>query len=169
MNCGKGLLTVMAVSAALCSAVARADPDSVVKARVVQALVAAHIPNAANIQVESFNGEVDLAGVVFTEHSKARAAGVAGVVPGVTAVRNALEVQPRSDDADDATTARVKAALAAAHLPDVGPVEISTFNGEVDLSGVVYSIVARTQVMDLVGSTRGVTSVSSDLEIRDPP
>ena len=84
-------------------------------------------------------------------------------------MRNELEVQPRSDDSDDATTARVKAALATANLPDVGPVEISTFNGAVDLSGVVYSSVARTQIMDLVGSTRGVTSVNSDLEIRNPP
>ncbi len=110
------LPALLALAAALACTAAHADEDGVVQARVVQALAAAHIPNAANIQVHSFNGEIDLAGVVFTEHSKQRAADVAGVVPGVTAVQNGLEVQPRVDDTDDATTARVKAALSAAHL-----------------------------------------------------
>lgn len=169
MNSAKTFLAAVVVATTAFSSAAHADPDALVKARVVQALAAAHIPNAANIQVDSFNGEVDLAGVVFTQHSKDRAASVAGVVQGVTSVRNALEVQPRSDDGDDATTARVKAALAAAHLEDVGPVEVSTFNGEVDLSGVVYTSVARTQLVDLVGSTRGVASVSSDIEVRQRP
>ena len=155
--------------AALSGAPAMADPDDEVRARVVQALAAAHIPNAANIQVRSFNGEVDLSGVVFTEHSKERAANVAGVVPGVTSVQNGLQVQPRADDNDDATTARVRAALAAARLVDVGPIEVSTFNGEVDLSGIVYSSDARTRVMDIAGSTLGVTSISGDLQVRDRP
>ena len=163
------LPVLLCLAAALACAGAHADDDGVVRARVVQALAAAHIPNAANIQVHSFNGEIDLAGVVFTEHSKQRAAEVAGVVPGVTAVQNGLEVRPRVDDTDDATTARVKAALSTAQLADVGPIEVSTFNGEVDLSGIVYSSDARTRVMDIAGSTRGVTSISSDLQVRSRP
>jgi osmotically-inducible protein OsmY len=169
MHRASTFLVVVALTAGLFSASARADPDADVAARVRQALSAAHIPNAANIQIQSFNGEIDLAGVVFTERSKAQAASIASVVPGVTSVQNGLEVQPRSDDNDDATTARVKAALAAANLADVGPIEVSTFNGEVDLSGVVYSNAARTQVIDIAGSTRGATSVSSNLEVRDRP
>jgi osmotically-inducible protein OsmY len=169
MHRGHPFLVVVALSAGLFSASAPADQDADVAARVRQALVAAHIPNAGNLEIKSFNGEVDLAGVVFTERSKARVASIASVVPGVTSVQNGLEVQPRSDDNDDATTARVKAALASANLADAGPIEVSTFNGEVDLSGVVYSSAARTQVIDIAGSTRGATSVSSDLEVRDRP
>jgi osmotically-inducible protein OsmY len=163
------LLVVAFFATALFAAVARADQDADVASRVRQALIAAHIPNAANIQVQSFNGEVDLAGVVFTERSKARVASIAIVVPGVTSVQNGLEVQPRADNDDDATTARVQAALAAAQLADVGPIEVSTFNGEVDLGGVVYSSTALTQVMDIAGRTRGATSISSEIEVRDRP
>jgi hyperosmotically inducible periplasmic protein len=169
MQRARTFLVVAALTVGLFAGSARADQDADVAARVRQALSAAHIPNAANLQIQSFNGEVDLAGVVFTERSKARVASIASVVPGVTSVHNDLEVQPRSDDDDDATTARVKAALTAANLADAGPIEVSTFNGEVDLSGVVYSNAARTQVIDIAGSTRGATSVSSSLEVRDRP
>jgi hyperosmotically inducible protein len=169
MRSAKTLLSAVAVLAALCTTAVRADQDTTVAGRVQQALVAAHIPNAENIKIQSFNGEVDLSGVVFTDRAKARAASIAVAVRGVTSVQNALEVQPRANDDDDATTARVKAALAAARIDDTGPIEVSTFNGEVDLSGVVYSNDARTRVMEVAGSTRGASSIRSEIQVQEQP
>jgi hyperosmotically inducible periplasmic protein len=161
------IVLLAATVAAGMSGPARADQDADVAANVQRALIAAHIPNAANIGVHEFNGEVELSGVVYSERNKARAASVAGSVPGVTALNNRLEVQPHSSDEDEAITARVQAALVAAQIPGAGPIEVSTFNGEVDLSGTVYSQEAGSRVMNVAGSTPGVTSLSSEIEIRD--
>jgi hyperosmotically inducible periplasmic protein len=160
---------ILAVGAMLTAASVVADEDARVVARVQQALVNAHIGNAENIQVQSFNGEVDLEGVVYSDRARERAGSVVAVVPGVTSVHNALTVQARADDDGD-TTARVQAALAAAHLADVGPIQVSTFNGRVDLSGVVYSEAARAQLIGVVGAVRGVGSIGTTaVQVRDPP
>jgi osmotically-inducible protein OsmY len=169
MHRARTLLAIVGLVVALCTSPVRADQDATVAARVQQALVAARIPNAENIKIHSFNGEVDLAGVVFTDRAKARAASIAVAVPGVTSVHNGLEVQPRANDSDDATTARVQAALAAARIEDAGPIEVSTFNGEVDLSGVVYSNDAKSRVMEVAGSTRGATSIRSEIQVQQQP
>jgi osmotically-inducible protein OsmY len=157
---------LLGASLALAAVPVRADADANLAAKVRQALLAAHLPNAANLRVHSFNGAIDLSGVVYSEHSRTRAGQIVAAVPGVSAINNTLEVQPRVNDVDDATTARVRQALAAAQLADVGPIEVSTFNGEVDLSGIVYSQDALSQVIMITGATRGVVSVTSELEIR---
>jgi hyperosmotically inducible periplasmic protein len=146
---------------------ALADEDSALATRVSRALVAAQIPNAPAIQVAAFNGAVDLTGVVSSEHSKSRATQVAGTVPGVNSVRNTLDVQAHVSDADDATSARVKAALAAAQLEGGPQITVATFNGGVELDGVVYSQEDKTRAGTVAGTTRGVTTVLNHLEVRE--
>ena len=148
------------------SAGVAADEDDAISSRVKRALIAADIPNADQIQVRTFNGEADLSGVVFSQHSKEKAATVAGVVRGVTAVKNDLEVRERAVDDDDVITARVKNALLAAGIESAGQIEVKTFNGEVDLGGFVNSDFNRAKALSIAGAVRGVTAVKNDLQVQ---
>jgi|HubBroStandDraft_1064217.scaffolds.fasta_scaffold00992_10 hyperosmotically inducible protein len=148
------------------SAGVAADEDDAITSRVKRALIAADIPNADQIQVRTFNGEADLSGVVFSQHSKEMAATVAGVVRGVTAVKNDLEVRERVVDDDAVITARVKNALLAAGIESAGQIEVKTFNGEVDLGGFVNSDYSRTKALSIAGAVRGVTAVRDDLQVQ---
>jgi hyperosmotically inducible protein len=148
------------------SAGVAADEDDAITSRVKRALIAADIPNADQIQVRTFNGEADLSGVVFSKHSKEMAATVAGVVRGVTAVKNDLEVRERVVDDDAVITARVKNALLAARIESAGQIEVKTFNGEVDLGGFVNSDYSRTKALSIAGAVRGVTAVRDDLQVQ---
>lgn len=61
--------------------------------QVRKALIAAGISDTLDIEVKTFNGEVELGGVVGSDDSRATAARVAGEVRGVGAVRNGLVVR----------------------------------------------------------------------------
>lgn len=89
------LIAAAAGLAGLLAVPAAADKDDSVAAKVRAALIAAAIPEARQIEVQVFNDEVELSGVVESADSKAAAARVAGVVPGVTVVRNDLRVHER--------------------------------------------------------------------------
>ena len=86
------LIASVACLAVLLAVPAVADKDNSVAVKVKAALTAAAIPEARQIEVHVFNDEVELSGFVESEDSKAAAARVAGVVPGVTSVRNDLKV-----------------------------------------------------------------------------
>lgn len=86
------LIATVTCVAVVLAAPAAADKDDVVSARVRTALVAAAIPEVAQIEVQVFKGEVELSGFVDSADSKAAAARVAGTVQGVTSVRNDLTV-----------------------------------------------------------------------------
>jgi osmotically-inducible protein OsmY len=164
------LLAIAVLTAGLWAGCVAADDDAAIAARVKDALVAAQIANAANIEVTAFNGEVDLSGVVYSDRSKAKAAAVAGAVPGVTAVKNDLQVEERPDakDDDDVIATKVKAALVAAQIPDAEQIDVKTFNGEVDLSGVVSSEEIKAKAASIAGAVPGVTAVRNELQVRDP-
>ena len=89
------LIVATACLAGLLAVPAIADKDDSVAAKVRAALIAAAIPEARQIEVHVFNDEVELSGLVESADSKAAAARVAGVVPGVTSVRNDLKVHER--------------------------------------------------------------------------
>jgi osmotically-inducible protein OsmY len=164
------LVAALSVFALLVAHPAAADPDDAIVARVRQALVAARLPDAADIKVSSFNGEVDLGGVVRSERIRDEAARLAGIVRGVTAVRNGLEVrQPSGErDTDDVISSRVRAALIAAAVPGAQDIRVTTFNGDVDLGGVVDSDETRVTAAEVAGVVRGVTAVRNGLTVRHP-
>jgi hyperosmotically inducible protein len=164
------LLAALSMFAILGAHPAVADRDDAIAARVKQALVAARLPDAAEIKVSAFNGEVDLSGVVRSEHIRDEAARIAGVVRGVTAVRNGLEArQPSGErDADDVISGRVRAALIAAGIPDAQDIRVSSFNGDVDLGGVVDSEETRAKAAEVAGVVRRVTAVRNGLVVQHP-
>jgi osmotically-inducible protein OsmY len=144
---------------------ARADEASATAARVKAALIAAGIGNARHIDVQAFNGEADLTGVVYSEHSKDMAIMIAGQVPGVTSIGNFLEVQQQAD-ADVALAGKVRDALAAGGIANVQQLDVEVFNGEADLGGVVHSATDKQNAASIAGAVRGITAVWNDLQVR---
>ena len=73
----------------------RAVDDSVITAKVKSALIADPTTKAHQIEVETFQGQVQLSGYVEDEKARDRAAQVARDIEGVKSVKNSLQV--RSD------------------------------------------------------------------------
>lgn len=149
------------------SASVLATPDDEVTVRAQIAVNASALPDAANIAVSSFNGEIELNGIVRSEHSRTEAARIVSTVPGVTAVRNDLNVQPIGGerDQDQATARRVRAALVLG-MPRVTGISIAIFNGAVELTGAVENDEIRAMAAKVAGETRGVASVRNDLTLQ---
>jgi osmotically-inducible protein OsmY len=164
------LATIVSIVTLLTAAPATADRDEAITARVKQALIAGGISNAADIEVKTFQGEVDLSGAVRSERTRDEAARISGVVQGVTAVRNGLRVrQPSGDrDSDDVLVDRVRKALITAGLRNAQDIKVKAFNGEVDLSGTVISNDGRETAGRVVGEVRGVTAVRNGLVVQHP-
>jgi osmotically-inducible protein OsmY len=75
---------------------------------------------------------------------------------------------PRSaaqKEADDATTQRVEAALAASSSSDLSKVTVSTYDGVVHLGGLVWSSDAIYAAARVAGSVAGVKKVSNSIEL----
>ena len=73
----------------------RAVDDSVITAKVKSALIADPTTKAHQIEVETFQGQVQLSGFVDGAEARDRAAQVARDIEGVKSVKNSLQV--RSD------------------------------------------------------------------------
>jgi osmotically-inducible protein OsmY len=73
----------------------RVVDDSMITAKVKSALVADPTTKAHQIEVETFQGQVQLSGFVENDDARERAAQVARDIEGVKSVKNSLQV--RSD------------------------------------------------------------------------
>jgi len=67
--------------------------DKTVSARIKSDLLRDRIVHGEDVDVTTYNGEVQLSGFVRTQEEKNRAAQIAASVPGVAAVRNDLIVR----------------------------------------------------------------------------
>jgi osmotically-inducible protein OsmY len=75
----------------------RVVDDSVITAKVKSALVADETTKASQINVETFQGKVQLSGFVDNSEARSRAIQVARNVDGVKSVDNALELRSRNN------------------------------------------------------------------------
>ena len=71
----------------------RAVDDSVITGKVKTALIADSTTKAHQIEVETYQGTVQLSGFVDTSAARSRAAELAGDVEGVKNVKNSLQVR----------------------------------------------------------------------------
>jgi osmotically-inducible protein OsmY len=164
-------LTVVAttwVVALLIASPAFAGGDDAVAARAKLALVEGRLRDAENVTVTSFNGEVDLEGIVHSERARREAARLLVGLPGVAAVQNDLVVRGHTDqvDSDEVISRRVRKAFVEAGVAGGSEFEIRTFNGEVDLSGIVGSDSERATATRIAGEVPGVNAVRNGLLIR---
>jgi osmotically-inducible protein OsmY len=126
--------------------------------------------DASDITVTNVNGEVTLGGTVVSYPQYVEAAAVARRVPGVTNVRNHLEVAlPPGDYRDDpALTSAVNNALTLDNTVPAG-VEATAENGGITLTGTVRSGTERAAAEMMVAGLTGVRYVKNDIRIRDDP
>jgi hyperosmotically inducible protein len=164
-----GVLAIGFATLCLCVR-AVADGDDEVTARAKRALVAAALPDVADILVTSFNGEVELSGTVRSEHVRDEAARVVAAVRGVTAVRNGLSARPPAGDrdSDDVLSDQVRTALLAAAIPDARNIRVRTFNGTAELTGSVGSDDSRATALRVAGQIQGITGVRDNLVVQRP-
>ncbi len=149
--------------------------DGVLTAKVKGALVADGTTKAHQINIETFQGVIQVSGFVSTEEEKMHAGELATSVEGVVEVRNDIEVRQTlanrsaGEAIDDATlTARVKVALIADEITRVREINVETYQGVVQVSGFVSTNEESTQANRVVLSVDGVQKVKNDLQIKQP-
>lgn len=149
----------------------QAVDDTVLLTRVKSALVGNPQTKAHQIDIEVYQGDVQLNGFVDTEAAKSTATVVTKNVEGVKAVRNNLQLRAANRSAgevvdDGLITARVKAALVGDPRTKAHQIEVTTNNGVVQLGGFVDKAEARSLAAQLAGSVNGVSSVSNGIQLR---
>ena len=142
---------------------------------------------AANINVKTVNGEVELTGTARTRSEKARAASLARSIKGVQTVRNDIEVvpsqvgttrdtrgdreivadRPRSDQPVDDSwiTTKVKAKMVEDKRVHASTISVKTVNGVVELTGTAKSTDEASRAASLARSIKGVQSVNNNISV----
>jgi hyperosmotically inducible protein len=170
-------LVIVALALGACSATRTQQSagevvdDSVLTAKVKTALIEDPVTKAGQIDVETYRGVVQLAGVVDSQEAKARAVELARAVSGVQEVRNDLRVGDADQSVgqaidDGVITTQVKAKLIADSRTDAYKINVETQGGVVQLSGFVDNDEAKRTAGDVARSVSGVRDVDNDLEIR---
>jgi hyperosmotically inducible protein len=144
--------------------------DATLTARVKLALLEQSVSDAMDINVESSNGVVQLAGFVGSENAKGMAGRVAGDVDGVNGVSNRLRVQAEKRSAgraldDGLLAAKVKYALIENKATSGGKINVEIRDALVELSGFVDSYEERDAAVEMVSGIDGVKDVINSIDI----
>ena len=161
--------------------------DASITARVKTALAKqAGVGSAMDINVNTYNGMVQLSGFVPSPEVVDRAGEAARNVQGVQSLRNDIQVAaPRADASagssgassdtrrgggqfveDASITARVKAAVAKqAGIGGAIDINVNTHNGTVQLSGFVPSQEVANRAGEAARNVEGVQSVKNDIQV----
>lgn len=147
--------------------------DAMLLSKVKTALIDADQIKARKINVEVYQGQVQLLGFVDSAEQKAEAGRIAGSIAGVRNVKNNLEVQTAERSAgraidDGMITTKVKAALIGDSRTKAHQIDVNTREGVVQLGGFVDSAAAKTAAGDVAKSIDGVKTVQNRLEVRTP-
>lgn len=145
--------------------------DAVITSKVKAELIKDSTTKAADINVDTRNGVVQLNGFVESAAARSKAEQLARNIEGVTAIRNNLQLQSGERSAgrvvDDATiTAKVKSALIANPLTKAHQINVDTDNGGVELSGFVDSADAKMEAARVAKGVAGVAKVDNKLEVK---
>jgi len=144
--------------------------DGVITARVKTALIEDDRTKARQIDVDTYEGNVQLNGFVDTAAARTAAVQVARNVKGVRSVKNNLQIRAADRTVgqtfDDATiTARVKTALIGDPRTKAFRINVTTNDGIVQLGGSAPSREGKAAAEELARSVPGVKDVSNDLRI----
>ena len=137
-----------------------------IRETVEEELAGDRLVDAAAITVRNFNGDVTLQGKVPSYPQYLEAAEVAWRIPGVTNIRNHLEVVlPPQNYRDDAmlTTAANNALGASATVPD--GVEAIAIDGNLTLTGTVDYRRQRAAAEATVSGLTGIRNVKDEIHI----
>ena len=144
--------------------------DSAMTVRVKMALLDESIGDAADINVETSKGVVQLAGFVDSEDVKSIAGDVARGVHGVESVSNRLRVSTGKRSAgrvldDTILASKVKLKLVENKETSGGKINVEVRSGAVELSGFVTSYEERDAAVELVSGMDRVKEVFNSIDI----
>jgi osmotically-inducible protein OsmY len=145
--------------------------DAALTARVKSALTDGAQTKGMQIQVETWNGIVQLSGFVDTVMAQEIALKTARSVPGVREVRNDLDLREADRSADQAAKdgvieAKVKALIAKdAGLAAASDVNVEVNGGIVQLSGFVPSLEEKNRARDIAHGVRGIKDVRNNIAL----
>lgn len=148
--------------------------DTAITTRVKAALIGDDQTPAGAIDVETFNGVVQLSGHVDSMEQKEAAERAARDVSGVREVSNRLVVRAEGSQRtpgavldDNVIAAKVNGKIAdAAGLSTASDVNVDVDRGVVQLSGFVDDPEKKNRAERLARSVEGVVDVRNDIELR---
>src|SRR5690349_16032190 len=146
--------------------------DTALLSKIKMALTQANEVKARQINVEVFQGQVQLLGFVDTPEQKAAAGRIASDIAGARNVKNSLEVQQGERTAgqtmdDGVITTKVKAALIGDSRTKAHQIDVETREGVVQPGGFVDSAAAKTAAAEVARSVSGVKNVQNKLEVKN--
>ncbi len=145
--------------------------DSTVQASVKAALAESDAVKARSINLETYQGNVLLAGFVESDAERAAAEQVAKSVDGVKQVTNGLVVSAPDRSAgqvlDDQTIeTKVKAALISDEVADAREVNVEVRRNVVLLSGFTESKEEKARAGDVARGVKGVDDVANMVVVK---
>ena len=150
--------------------------DAAVTTKVKAEILREPSLKAAEINVETFKGVVQLSGFVATPAEVGTAADVARKVPGVKEVRNDVKLRAKTTTTnegagqfvdDTAITAKVKTEILQAPTLKSSEINVETFKGVVQLSGFVASQAEIATAAETARKVKGVSEVRNDVQIKN--
>jgi len=124
--------------------------------------------SGSRIDVDTYQREVILSGVVDTDEEARRAIQIARSVPGVRTVKNNLQVGEKSigDNLDDTVIfSRIKSGLVAEPGIRSLNIDVDVDRGVVTLSGIVGASEQKDRIINIARTTPGTVRVVDNLKI----
>ena len=147
-----------------------APDDSVIAATIKAGLLDNKNTSGTRINVDSYQGVVQLSGFARSEGEKATATKVAEGVPGVKKVLNSVAVAPATSMStkldDSLVTGKVKAALMDAADVKSLHINVETHDGVTQLAGFVASAAMKEKAGRITAGIDGVKSVDNVLVVK---
>lgn len=145
--------------------------DTVITARVRNALMSNDAIKSLDIKVATRRGEVMLSGFAANQQQIDLGIAAAKGVEGVTNVDNQMTLkegrQSVGNSIDDSViTARVKAVILAEPAMKSRDIGVTTRKGEVMLSGFIDNSILQAHAVNLAKDVEGVTSVVDHMSIK---
>lgn len=126
-----------------------------------------------DVKVSTFRGNVQLSGFVNTSDQKNKAGDLAKSVQGVKAVENNITLKDKSERTagetvdDKSLTSRVNTALKGNDEYKFEDVNVTTYRGNVQLSGYVNTADQKSRAGALTKSIDGVKEVVNNISVKD--
>jgi len=147
-----------------------AADDSVIAATIKAGLLDNRNTSATRINVDSYQGVVQLSGFARSEGEKAAATEVAEGVTGVKKVLNSVAVAPATSMGtrldDSLVTGKVKAALMDAADVKSLHINVETHDGVTQLAGFVATAAMKDKAEKITAGIDGVKSVDNVLVVK---
>lgn len=144
--------------------------DGAIAAEIKAGLLDNKDTSSMSINVESYEGVVQLSGFVASAHEKTTAGKVAAGVSGVRSVINSLAVAPSTSIGtkldDSVLTGKVKAALMDSADVASMDINVETHGGVTQLAGFVASNAMKERASQVAARVQGVKQVDNVLQVR---